>query len=74
MTVCHLYGIKDMTLEIIQELDSTLSMYLLDNFSISIADPVTMVIFSGSYLFMVLMALLVINIITKDAYCDEVSK
>ncbi|WP_339691085.1 hypothetical protein [uncultured Pseudoalteromonas sp.] len=63
-----------MTLEIIQELDSTLSMYLLDNFSISIADPVTMVIFSGSYLFMVLMALLVINIITKDAYCDEVSK
>ncbi|MGR3980265.1 hypothetical protein [Pseudoalteromonas sp. 1181_04] len=63
-----------MTLEIIQELDSTLSMYLLDNFSISIADPVTMVIFSGSYLFMVLMALLVINIITKDTYCDEVSK
>lgn len=63
-----------MTLEIIQELDSTLSMYLLDNFSISISDPVTMVIFSASYLFIVLMALMVINIITKDTYCDEVSK
>ncbi|HEA16214.1 MAG TPA: hypothetical protein ENH88_07165 [Pseudoalteromonas prydzensis] len=60
-----------MSLEIIQELDSTLSKYLLDNFSISIANPVTMVIFSATYLFMVLMALMVINIITKDTYSNN---
>ncbi|KKM07292.1 hypothetical protein LCGC14_1735440, partial [marine sediment metagenome] len=59
-----------MSLEIIQELDSTLSKYLLDNFSISIANPVTMVIFSATYLFMVLMALMVINIMTKDTYSN----
>ncbi|TMP74427.1 hypothetical protein CWB75_09910 [Pseudoalteromonas sp. S1608] len=57
-----------MSLEIIQELDLTLSRYLFDNFSTSISDPVTMVIFSVTYLFMALMALMVINIITKDTY------
>jgi hypothetical protein len=63
-----------MSLEILHDLNKSLSEYLLDNFSISITDPVTMVIFSATYLFMVLMASLVINIITKDTYCDEVSK
>lgn len=57
-----------MSSETLQELDLTLSKYLLDNFSILISEPVTMVIFSGAYLFMVLMALMVINIITKDTY------
>lgn len=57
-----------MSLEIIQELDLTLSKYLLDNFSISIADPVTMVIFLAAYLFMLLTAFLLINQTTKDTY------
>jgi len=61
-------GNTDMSLEILQELNLTLSKYLLDNFSISIADPVTAVILPASYLFMVLMALLAANIITKDTY------
>ncbi|NMM39285.1 hypothetical protein [Pseudoalteromonas arctica] len=68
-----------MTLEIIQELDSTLSMYLLDNFSISISEPVTMVLWLTSYSFMILMALVTINQLTQDTYSsssndDEVSK
>jgi|GEM_PF-4390148 len=60
-----------MSLEILQELNLILSKYLLDNFSISIADPVTIVILPASYLFMVLMALLAANIITKDTYSNN---
>ncbi|MFY8325102.1 hypothetical protein [Pseudoalteromonas sp. ZZD1] len=60
-----------MTLEIIQELDSTLSMYLLDNFSISISEPVTMVLWLTSYSFMILMALVTINQLTQDTYSSS---
>ncbi len=60
-----------MSLGTLQELDLTLSKYLLENFSISIANPVTMVIFSGTYLFMVLMALLVIHQVTKNTYSSN---
>lgn len=60
-----------MSLGTLQELDLTLSKYFLDNFSISIADPVTVVIFSGTYLFMVLMALLVIHQVTKNTYLSN---
>ena len=57
-----------MSSETLQELDLTLSKYLLDNFSISIADPVTMVIFLAAYLFMLLTAFLLINQTTKDTW------
>lgn len=66
-----------MSLGILQEIDFTLSKYILDNFSISISAPVTLVLISCSYLFMVLMAFLVINQITKDTYLsydNEASK
>ncbi len=60
-----------MSLELLQELNLTLSKYLLDNFSILISEPVTIVIFLAVYLFMVRMALMVINIITKDTYSSN---
>ena len=55
----------------LHELNQTLSQYLLDTFSIDIPDPVTLTIFFGLYLFVIIAALLAINETLKDSYMDS---
>ncbi len=55
----------------LHELNQSLSQYLLDTFSIDIPDPVTLTIFFGLYLFVIIAALLAINETLKDSYMDS---
>ncbi|WP_217876714.1 hypothetical protein [Pseudoalteromonas shioyasakiensis] len=55
----------------LHELNQTLSQYLLDTFSIDIPDPVTLIIFLGLYLFVIIAAFLAINAAFKNSYMDS---
>ncbi|MCF2899155.1 hypothetical protein L1267_01870 [Pseudoalteromonas sp. OFAV1] len=55
----------------LNELNQSLSQYLLDTFSIDIPDPITLTIFFGLYLSLIIAAFLAINAAFKDSYMDS---
>ena len=64
----------DMSFTKLHELNQSLSQYLLDTFSIDIPDPVTLTIFFGLYLFVIITALFAINASFKHSYSDDLGK